>query len=109
METTDTDPALAEFFSSMREHDLSIKAPGFPQHKKRIVKLFLMASIGIAASLLIGALLLTKRTPTETLLKDQVIFTLYEDALRGTTYFEVIEASSMDTWEPATQSLLDEL
>lgn len=109
MEPIDRDTQIAKFFSSMRSQDLKRKAPEFPRKKKIKIKKFWMASLGVAASLLLGVLLLIEKDPTEILLKDQIIFTLHEDTLNGTTYFEVTEASSMDTWEPATQSLLDEL
>ncbi len=108
METIDKDPVLAEFFSSMGAQDLRLKVPAFPEPKKKKSPILWIVSLGIAASLLLGVLFVSENRPGEKLIKDQVMFTLYKDALKDVTYFEVIEASSMDTWEPATQSLLDE-
>lgn len=109
MEPNDQDPVLTEFFSSMRAEDMGRATPGFPRQKKRKIRVFWVISAGIAACLLLGTILMTERGQSEILLKDQVVFTLYKDALQGDTYFEVTEESSMDTWEPATQFLLDKL
>lgn len=107
METIDKDPVLSEFFSAMRTQDLEIELPPFPVPKKKKPRMLWIVSIGVAATLLLGVLFVWQKNPGEKLMKDQVIFTLYNDPLKEVTWFEIEEASSIDTWEPATQFLLD--
>ncbi len=109
MEPMDKDPVLIDFFASMKSKDLKIKVPEFPQQKRKVARKIWMASLGIAASMLLGILIITGRAEEKKLLNDQITITLFEDAQQGTTYFKVTETSSINTWEPATQSLLDEL
>jgi hypothetical protein len=107
MEPIDQDSVLVEFFSSMKAEDLRRATPGFPQHKNKKSRMLWVISAGIAACLILGTFLLTEKSQDEKRLHDQIVFTLYMDVRQGDTYFEVTEESSMDTWEPATQFLLD--
>lgn len=109
MAPIEKDPILDDFFLSMKTKDLNRAVPEFPSRKKRKSRKLLIVSVGIAASFLLWVLIYTGSRYTGKLQNDQIIFMLNEDTHLGTTYFQIKESSSIDTWEPATQSLLDEL
>ncbi len=108
METFDNDHMLEAFFSSMKEEDKYRMQPAFPEQYRNVVRPLWIAAAGIAASLIIGFVLVSDGRQDGKLLTDQIVFTLYEDDTHGTSFFGIKKESSMDTWEPATHSLLDE-
>jgi hypothetical protein len=107
-EYTNNDFEIAGFFASMRARDLKRDVPEFPVRKKTNTMVLWTVVSGLAASLLLGLFLINHQNHEEILLRDQIVFYLFEDTHHSTTYFEISAESSMDAWEPATQFLLEE-
>jgi hypothetical protein len=105
METSDKDPELIDFFAELSSKDAKVKLPDLPKTQTKMFNWLL--PMGVAASVLLGVFFFNHQNQEDTLLKDQVVITMYGEGNEGDIQFEIKEVSSIDTWEPATQSLLE--
>lgn len=104
--TEDKDNELKAFFQGMKEKDQNLTIPDFPEAVKT-KSLNWWIPIGIAASLMIGFLLLEQNNPASPPIGEVVIITL-EKGPDQKMHFNIDYTNEMDIWESPTASLLTE-
>ena len=108
MKGQEDDQNIRGFFNAMIEKDLEIQEPDFPEFKKpKTINWWIPA--GIAASLIVGFLLLDEKEPPapSTPIGEVVIITL-EEGPDQELQFNIEHTTEMDIWESPTASLLTE-
>jgi hypothetical protein len=101
-----SDKELQNFFQAMKEKDLEIPTPDFPELAK--AKNFnWWIPMGIAASLLLGIFFLPKENTIPEAPVDVIIITLQQDKNQEPQIL-IEEKTYLETWESPTSSLLAE-
>jgi hypothetical protein len=102
----DKDTELKAFFQGMKEKDREIIIPEFPETvKTRSINWWM--PMGIAASLLLGFILLEEKDHSSPQIGDVLIITL-EKGTDQKMHFNIDHTNEMDIWESPTASLLTE-
>jgi hypothetical protein len=104
--TQDKDTELKAFFDQMKEKDQSLAIPVFPELvKTRSINWWI--PLGIAASLMIGFLLLPQEEIISEPPAEVIIITLQQDENQEPQIL-IEEKTYLETWESPTSSLLAE-
>lgn len=102
----DKDTELKAFFQGMKEKDLEIPTPDFPEvAKARTINWWI--PMGIAASLMIGFLLLPQEEIISEPPAEVIIITLQQNENQEPEIL-IEEKTFLETWESPTSSLLAE-
>lgn len=101
-----SDKELQNFFQAMKEKDLKIQTPDFPElAKAKTINWWI--PMGIAASLLLGFFLFPKENTVSEAPVDVIIITLQQDENQE-QQIVIEEKTYLETWESPTSSLLAE-
>lgn len=104
--TQDKDTELKAFFQGMKEKDQNLTIPEFPELiKSRSINWWI--PLGIAASLLLGFLLLPKESTVADLPAEVIVITLQQNENQEQQIL-IEEKTYLETWESPTSSLLAE-
>ncbi|SEF70663.1 hypothetical protein SAMN03080598_01079 [Algoriphagus boritolerans DSM 17298 = JCM 18970] len=102
----ESEKELRNFFQIMKEKDLEIPTPDFPEvAKARAVNWWI--PMGIAASLLLGIFLFPKQESSPKAPVDVIIITLQQGENQEQQIL-IEEKTFLETWESPTSSLLAE-
>jgi hypothetical protein len=102
----ESEKELLIFFQAMKEKDGEIPTPDFPEvAEARTINWWI--PMGIAATLLIGFILLEEKDHSSPPIGDVVIITL-EKGTDQKMHFNIDHTNEMDIWESPTASLLTE-
>lgn len=101
-----SDKELQNFFQGMKEKDLEIPTPDFPElAKSKTINWWI--PMGIAASLLLGFLLFPKENTEPEAPVDVIIITLQSNENHEQQIL-IEEKTYLETWKSPTSSLLAE-
>jgi hypothetical protein len=104
--TQDKDTELKAFFDQMKEKDQNLTIPEFPEAvKTRSINWWI--PIGIAASLMLGFLLLPQEEMITEPPAEVIVITLQNDENKEQQIL-IEEKTYLETWESPTSSLLAE-
>lgn len=100
------DRELRNFFQAMKEKDLEIPTPDFPElAKSKSINWWI--PMGIAASLVLGFFFFPKETTSPEPPVDVIVITLQQDENQEQQIL-IEEKTYLETWESPTSSLLAE-
>lgn len=102
----DKDPELHAFFQALKEKDLEISTPEFPEAVRQR-SLSWWIPVGIAASLALGFFLWTSEEKDIKAPSEVIIITLQENENQE-QQIVIEEKYYLDTWKSPTESLLAE-
>lgn len=106
MESKIEEKLLSDFFLEMKAKDDQSQVPSIPQRPKRIH--WQWWGSGIAAAVLLVLIFSQRQDVQQLLIKDQMTLSIYQNAEQGEFILEIEESATLDTWEPLTQSLLED-
>ncbi len=102
----ESEKELHTFFQAMKEKDLKIPTPDFPElAEAKTINWWI--PMGIAASLLLGFFLFPKEESSSKAPVDLIIITLQQDENQEQQIL-IEEKTYLETWESPTSSLLAE-